>query len=134
MPVRAFSILVLASLLLVPVAWAGPCVPSCEVMSAPIAFVPPATVVTSGATVTWSATDGSAHTATGPDGCFHVAYGRAKDASATFTLVDGGVSVTTSQGRTSFCAGTPLEGGAVLLSYVCIYHPSMYANLVIIPG
>lgn len=117
-----------------PFAGADACVPLCTVPSATAGFVPPATVVVSGSTVTWTADDATAHTATSSNFCFHVVYAPSGPGSASFRIEDGTLRATSiARGDRACAEAQPLPGGAFRLSYVCLYHPLMKGDLVVVP-
>lgn len=66
------------------------CAPACEVPSHTTAgYLPPATVVLSGSTVTWSSLDVAGHSATSEGLCLHVTYDQGRPGSETFVVLDG---------------------------------------------
>lgn len=134
------ALMLLLVLLALPPALAAvePCLPSCTVPGHERAgFLPPVTLVESGATLTWTAPDNVAHTATDAKGfCFHTAFNGNTPGTSTFRLV-GGVLVGESPGRApKVCAAaTPLPDGSFVLPYVCLYHPlAMTGQLVVRPA
>lgn len=124
----------------VPAASVERCAPSCTVLTVDNAFVPPVTVVESGATLTWApaplARNPHTSTAVGDAPCFNAFYGAGSTARATLTLVDGQLLARTGNGADKPCLDAlMMPGGAARLSYVCLLHPStMVGELVVLPG
>jgi plastocyanin len=132
--VRTVLLVALASFAAAPALAAGACVPSCGVPSSTLGYVPPVTVVASGATVTWSALD-EAHTATaeGAPLCFNVGYGPNNPGSATFRV--DATSMYARVGATErVCASaTALPDGSFALRYRCVFHGTMNGVIIVIP-
>lgn len=113
------------------------CLPTCSVESTEYGYTPATTVVTSGATVTWSSLDVQAHTATSGSFCLDATISPDQPGSATFDVVDGQLSVL-NQGTTIWRAcdeAEPLPDGAFALAYLCLFHQTLQkAVLVVAPG
>lgn len=125
------ALALLAVLAATPAA-AGACVPSCEVGSTELAYLPPATLVQSGSVVTWSDTDGVGHSATDRVAfCFHVFYPPHGSGSARFDVVDGVLFATDGSGTAECTSATRTPDGAFALLYECLYHPNMEARLLV---
>lgn len=113
-----------------PAAGEDVCLPSCEVPSHTLAFLPPVTFVSSGSTVTWSTID-IVHTATARNGCFHVDFNVNAPASARFFIEDGAL-FGVSDGETNPCPGAlSVADGLFVQDYECLLHPGMRARLVV---
>lgn len=119
------------------------CVPVCGVATTRAGNVPPATVVESGGTVTWTIAEGSFHTATSDrlpedlvttvvhnertwaDVCLDV--GIVGPTDATFRIQEGVLQATPGDGTNpswSTCSeAVSLEGGGFALAYHCNAHP-----------
>lgn len=129
--VLAASLLVAAAL--APVASAL-CAPACDVATTPIAlpaYAPPATVVLSGSTVTWTTLD-DPHTATSKaDMCMNAFYSEGSPGSATLSIVGGKLLATVGTTTKTCTSATALPDGSLVLAYTCLYHPNMKAELVV---
>lgn len=110
--------------------------PLCTVPSTTFGFVPPATVVASGSTVTWTADDTTAHTATSDRYCLHVVYAPGGPGAARLEIRDGKLhAITSDRGDRTCTEASPLPaGGGFALRYVCLYHPLMQGQLVVLPS
>lgn len=119
------------------------CVPTCEVEGEGLlGFVPPVVVLRSGESVTWRGLDNAGHI--NYEGlinfdetvsCFVARYAGAVEDSVTFRL-EAGTLVAEQDGVVKPCSfAVPLPaGGAVLLPYQCVLHPtSMKGALVVVP-
>lgn len=133
------ALLIVLACAATPLAASGPtpagCLPSCEVRSTSFAYASPVLVVESGATVTWASADGLVHTSTDPAAyCFHTAY-NAAGGWATFTIRDGALFARAAWKVDEVpCTGAePLPEGGFRLSYVCLHHPMMRGELVVLP-
>lgn len=117
--------------LLTPAALAaGICAPSCAVVTNDYSYVTPITVVTTGATITWSSI-GLPHTASAPDYCFNVAYSGSAPGSATFRTEAGQLFVKVGNIEKKCAGAAALPDGTTVLPYVCILHQNMRGVIVV---
>lgn len=119
------------------------CVPVCGIQNTRLGNAPPATVVESGGTITWTIAEGSVHTATSDrlpgDLVTTVVHGQSTEGdvcldvgifgptTATFRIHDGMLQATPGDGTDpswSTCdEAVPLEDGGFALTYHCNIHP-----------
>lgn len=137
---------ILLALALVALPFAGPalagdgtCLPSCEVSSSTVAFLPPVTIVERGSSVEWSSLD-IGHAASDMwDGttpptigtCFFTDYTPARPNSAYFTIQDGALFALSDLGFEECEHATALPDGSFVLDYICPYHNRMTGTLVV---
>jgi plastocyanin len=125
-------------LALIPAAAGDDCVPACDVGTQGVrglkfAFVPPVTLVTSGSTVTWTSTDGAAHTATDGEGfCFSSGFTEHTVGRALFVIVEGALLASSEFTDMAPCTSAlAMPEGGFVLPYDCLYHPDMKAVLIV---
>lgn len=121
------------------VAGGGSCLPTCEVLSHLLAFVPPVTEVERGSSVEWSSLD-IGHTASDQFGsgpptigsCFNTDFTPASPGAAYFTIEDGKLYAIseTAGGELVECEhATPLPDGSFVVDYICAFHNRMVGKL-----
>lgn len=112
------------------------CVPSCSVPSQTSAgFLPPLTMVTSGAVMTWSSLDvgHSASEVSDADACFDVRYTRARPGSATFVVADGTLLAANVGEPLAACEGALASpDGSFAVPYVCYLHPNTMTGTIVV--
>lgn len=132
------SLAALALLALAPVVAGDSCLPACEVRTidagARWAYVPAATFVGSGSTVSWSALDTVGHSATDrASNCFNVSFAGPAVRGALFFTSEGKLFASVDGKPAKRCsAATSLPDGSFLLRYECTFHAGAMEGVLVV--
>lgn len=115
---------------------ADTCAPSCTVVAAGNAFTPRSVVVVAGSSLRWSTPamlDTVGHTATSASYCLQAVWPAGSTAVATFRIRDGQLFVQSPQRAEAACPEALAAGdGVFLLPYICLYHPPMKGEILVV--